>query len=55
MSLLGLNILATIVIMRAPGMTWSRLPIFVWGVFATAALMMLAAPMLVATLVHGRA
>src|SRR2546421_7693609 len=51
MTLLGLNILATIVTMRAPGMTWSRLPIFVWGVFATAVLMMLAAPMLVATLV----
>jgi cytochrome c oxidase subunit 1 len=51
MTLLGLNILATIVTMRAPGMAWSRLPIFVWGVFATAILMMLAAPMLVATLV----
>src|SRR5438270_1459302 len=50
MTLLGLNLLATIVTMRAPGMTWSRLPIFVWGVFATAILMMLAAPMLVATL-----
>ena len=31
-------------------MTWSRLPIFVWSVLATAALMMLAAPMLIATL-----
>src|SRR5947209_7040531 len=31
-------------------MTWSRLPIFVWSVVATSALMMLAAPMLVATL-----
>src|SRR5437588_10294841 len=50
MTLLGLNVLATIVNMRAPGMTWSRLPIFVWGMFATAILMMLAAPMLVATL-----
>jgi cytochrome c oxidase subunit I len=50
MTLLGFNLLATIVVMRAPGMTWSRLPIFVWGVFATAILMMLAAPMLIATL-----
>jgi cytochrome c oxidase subunit 1 len=50
MALLGFNMLATIVIMRGPGMTWSRLPIFVWGVFATAILMMLAAPMLIATL-----
>ncbi len=51
MTLLGLNIMATIINMRAPGMTWSRLPIFVWGVFATAFLMMLSAPMLVATLI----
>src|SRR5437660_2566585 len=50
MTLLGFNLLVTIITMRAPGMTWSRLPIFVWSVLATAALMMLAAPMLVATL-----
>jgi cytochrome c oxidase subunit 1 len=50
MCLLGLNLLATIITMRAPGMTWSRLPIFVWSVFATAILMVLAAPMLIATL-----
>src|SRR2546421_648046 len=50
MTLLGFNLLVTIITMRAPGMTWSRLPIFVWSVLATAALMMLAAPMLIATL-----
>jgi len=50
MALLGLNMMATIVTMRAPGLTWSRLPIFVWSVFATSVLMVLAAPMLVATL-----
>src|SRR5271155_746349 len=50
MSLLGLNMIATIVTMRAPGMTWSRLPIFVWSVFATAIILVLAAPMLIATL-----
>jgi cytochrome c oxidase subunit I len=50
MCLLGLNMMATIITMRAPGMTWSRLPIFVWSVFATAVLMVLAAPTLVATL-----
>ncbi|HTW43735.1 MAG TPA: cbb3-type cytochrome c oxidase subunit I [Solirubrobacteraceae bacterium] len=50
MTLLGLNMLATIVTMRAPGMTWSRLPIFVWGVLGTAVLMLLAAPTLIATL-----
>ena len=31
MTLLGLNMLATVITMRAPGMTWGRLPIFVWG------------------------
>jgi cytochrome c oxidase subunit 1 len=50
MALLGLNMIATIITMRAPGLTWSRLPIFVWSVLATAVLMVLAAPMLIATL-----
>src|SRR6202165_4119310 len=50
MCLLGLNMMATIIAMRAPGLTWSRLPIFVWSVFATSILMVLAAPMLIATL-----
>ncbi|MEA2313467.1 MAG: cytochrome c oxidase subunit [Solirubrobacteraceae bacterium] len=50
MALLGLNMIATIATMRAPGLTWSRLPIFVWAVLATAVLMVLAAPMLIATL-----
>ena len=53
MCLLGLNLIATIVTMRAPGMTWSRLPIFVWSVLATASLMTLAAPMLIAALLMG--
>ncbi|MEE8421572.1 MAG: cbb3-type cytochrome c oxidase subunit I, partial [Dehalococcoidia bacterium] len=34
----GINFLATIVYERAPGMTWGRLPIFVWGVFAASLL-----------------
>jgi cytochrome c oxidase subunit I len=50
MCLLGLNMMATIITMRAPGLTWSRLPIFVWSVFATSVLMVLAAPMLIAAL-----
>jgi cytochrome c oxidase subunit 1 len=53
MCLLGFNLLVTIITMRAPGMTWSRLPIFVWSVLATAGLMMLAAPMLIAALLMG--
>ncbi len=53
MCLLGFNLLATIITMRAPGMTWTRLPIFVWSVLATSVLMMLAAPMLIAALLMG--
>jgi cytochrome c oxidase subunit 1 len=53
MCLLGFNLLATIIAMRASGMTWTRLPIFVWGVLATSILMMLAAPMLIAALLMG--
>ena len=30
----GLNFLATIIFLRAPGMTWGRLPIFTWSMFA---------------------
>jgi cytochrome c oxidase subunit 1 len=50
MTMLGLNQLATIVSHRAPGMTWSRLPIFVWAVLATSGLLVLAAPVLIGTL-----
>ncbi len=34
----GLNFLVTIIRLRAPGMTWGRLPIFVWGIFAASLL-----------------
>ncbi len=37
----GLNFLVTIIYLRAPGMTWSRLPIFVWSMFAAAILALL--------------
>ena len=50
MTLLGLNMIVTILTMRAPGLTWTRLPIFVWGVLSTAVLMVLAAPVLIAAL-----
>jgi cytochrome c oxidase subunit 1 len=50
MCLLGLNMLATIITMRAPGLTWSRLPIFCWAVVSTAILNLLAAPVLIAVL-----
>ncbi|HEY8756697.1 MAG TPA: cytochrome c oxidase subunit I [Candidatus Dormibacteraeota bacterium] len=40
----GINFLATIHNMRAPGMTWTRLPLFVWSVEVTQALIVLASP-----------
>jgi cytochrome c oxidase subunit 1 len=51
----GLNFLATIIGLRAPGMTWGRLPIFVWSMFSAAILALLftqflAAAMLMITL-----
>jgi len=48
----GINMLATIITMRAPGMTWTRLPIFVWGIFTTAILGLLAAPVLATALIQ---
>jgi cytochrome c oxidase subunit 1 len=53
MMLFGFNLIVTIITMRAPGMTWTRLPIFVWATLATAVLMLLAAPMLIAALLMG--
>jgi cytochrome c oxidase subunit I len=45
--LAGFNIITTVICCRAPGMRWSRLPIFVWSMVATSFLMVLAAPVLV--------
>jgi cytochrome c oxidase subunit I len=45
--LLGFNLIVTVICYRAPGMRWSRLPIFVWAVVSTGFLMVLAAPVLV--------
>ncbi len=50
MTLLGLNMIATIVTMRVPGITWGKLPLFCWGALSTSVLMVLAAPVLIAAL-----
>ncbi|MBL4850630.1 MAG: cytochrome c oxidase subunit I [Planctomycetes bacterium] len=42
----GLNFLVTIHKLRPPGMTWFRLPLFVWGLYATAIMQVLATPVL---------
>ena len=53
MILAGFNLLVTIIHFRAPGMSWGRLPIFVWSILATAALLTLATPTLVAAGLFG--
>src|ERR1700744_5432008 len=48
-SLVGaINFYATIVNMRAPGMTWNRLPLFVWSVLVYAILLIIALPVVAA-------
>ncbi len=49
--LTGLNFIVTIHKMRAPGMTWSRLPLFIWAQYATSLIMVLGTPVLAITLV----
>ncbi len=44
--LTGLNFIVTIHKMRAPGMTWNRLPLFVWGIYATSIVQVLATPVI---------
>jgi len=48
-SLLGaINFFATIANMRAPGMTWSRLPLFVWSILTYSLLLIVALPVIAA-------
>jgi cytochrome c oxidase subunit 1 len=47
----GLNFIVTIHRMRAPGMTWFRLPLFVWSNYAASILMVLGTPVLAIALV----
>ena len=47
--LTGLNFMVTIHRMRAPGLTWFRLPLFVWAVYATALVMVLGTPVVAIT------
>ena len=42
----ALNFVVTIHRMRAPGMTWTRLPLFVWGIYAVSVVMLTATPVL---------
>jgi cytochrome c oxidase subunit I len=48
--LTGLNFIVTVHTMRAPGMGWFRLPLFVWANYATSVILVLATPVLAMTL-----
>jgi len=49
--LTGLNFIVTIHRMRAPGMTWSRLPLFIWAHYATSLIQILGTPVIAITIV----
>jgi cytochrome c oxidase subunit 1 len=46
----GLNFIVSIHRLRAPGMTWYRMPVFLWSIYATSVLLVLATPVLAMTL-----
>src|SRR5712664_1834471 len=48
--LTGLNFIVTIHTMRAPGMTWFRLPLFIWSHYATSLVMILGTPVVAITI-----
>jgi len=47
--LTGLNFIVTIHTMRAPGMTWFRMPLFIWSHYATSLIMILGTPVIAIT------
>ena len=49
--LTGLNFVVTVHTMRAPGMTWFRMPIFVWTMYATSLIFLLATPVITMALI----
>jgi len=49
--LTGLNFIVTIHRMRAPGMTWNRLPLFVWAHYATSIIQILGTPVVAIAIV----
>jgi cytochrome c oxidase subunit 1 len=46
----GVNFIATVHLLRCPGLTWFRLPLFVWSLYATSIVMVLATPVLAVSL-----
>lgn len=49
--LTGLNFIVTIHRMRAPGMTWFRMPLFIWSFYATSIIFVLATPVVAMAMV----
>ena len=49
--LTGINFIVTIHKMRAPGMTWNRMPLFIWGLYATSIVQILATPVIGITMI----
>jgi len=47
--LTGLNFIVTVHTLRAPGLGWFRLPLFVWAIYATSLILVLATPVLAMT------
>jgi cytochrome c oxidase subunit 1 len=47
----GLNFIVTVHTMRAPGLNWNRMPLFVWSIYATSIIQILATPVLTMTLI----
>ena len=48
--LTGLNFIVTIHKMRAPGLTWFRMPLFLWSMYATSIIFLLGTPVIAITL-----
>ena len=48
--LTGINFMVTIHKMRAPGMTWGRMPLFLWALYSTSLIQILATPVIAITL-----
>ena len=46
----GVNFITTVHMLRAPGLTWFRLPLFVWAIYATSIIIVLATPVLAISL-----
>ncbi|HMB90726.1 MAG TPA: cytochrome c oxidase subunit I [Rhodothermales bacterium] len=47
----GINFIVTVHKMRAPGLTWNRLPLFIWAIYATSIVQVLATPVIGITMV----